>query len=86
MEETDVPASVDDCVVANVTSWSQTDQTRRPWRTDMLAQIARILGTAAVSKRPRVLELGSEPGSIVQLVLVAGGFAYVALDVRDLQR
>ena len=62
----DVPSPIDLRDPADARAWIRDAEARRPWREQVRAAFARVLGAAPVR---RVLEIGSGPGLLAERVL-----------------
>ena len=74
----DVPSPIDPCDPKDAAEWAATAMTKRPWRVDFFARFAEHV--LALAGR-RVLELGSGPGFLAEVILRSvPGVDYTLLD------
>lgn len=83
----DVPSPIDLRSMADAWEWAQSAMLKRPWRTAFFTKIAEQLPSGHI----RVLEIGSGPGFLAELLLQTNpDIEYIALDfstaMHDLAR
>jgi SAM-dependent methyltransferase len=77
----DVPCPIDYKQIAEAREWADGTNARRPWRTEFFATFAQLVSKASNGERRRILELGSGPGFLAEVLLSSlPNVDYVGLD------